>query len=390
MANLEILSVSEYLDKINSVLKGEKAKILGEISEVQMYEGRSYLYFSIRDKKGESKAKCFMWKRDFSLSGVKIEEGMEVMIIAYPNVYKPNGSMTLQVESIELVGLGALQIAYEKLKKKLSDEGLFNLDRKKEIKPFPHKIGVITSKSGAVINDFLTNIGKFGFEIFFVDSKVEGEGAVKDLLSAVKTLKKKDLDVLVIMRGGGGLESFLAFNNEILLREIATFPVPVLTGIGHDKDEPLLSLLSDKNVSTPSMVANFLNSSWNEALSKIYLAEEKILSNFISCLRGKQYHIENSSVLIQNRFKEVLQVFYRAEETLNRAMDMINSQIKAMKEKIVQFGKILEVLNPERQLKRGYSIVRKNGKVVKSKKDLKSGDLLDISLSDGIIGSQII
>src|SRR5690348_16546389 len=104
MSNPEILSVSAYLDTLNILLKGERAKILGEISGIQMYEGRSYLYFSIKDKKDQSTAKCFMWKRDFSLSGIKLEEGLEVIITAYPNIYKPNGSLTLQVESIELVG----------------------------------------------------------------------------------------------------------------------------------------------------------------------------------------------------------------------------------------------------------------------------------------------
>ncbi len=203
----EIISVSQYLDRLNATLKPEKAKISGEVSGVQMYEGRSYLYFSIKDSKDQSTAKCFMWKRDFVVSGVAIQDGMEVVVTAYPNIYKPNGGLTLQVELVELVGEGALEKAYKELKKKLETEGLFSLARKRELPAYPHRIGVITSKSGAVINDFLTNIGKFGFEILFVDSKVEGQDAIKDLLSAVETLRDKELDVLVMMRGGGSLES---------------------------------------------------------------------------------------------------------------------------------------------------------------------------------------
>src|SRR3989344_6655262 len=177
--NSEPVSVSQYLDNLNSKLKTEKAKIVGEISGVQMYEGRSYLYFSIKDSKDGSTAKCFMWKRDFILSGVELNDGIEVIITAYPNIYKPNGGLTLQVELLELVGEGALQIAYEKLKKKLELEGFFAESRKRLLPDFPHRIGVITSKSGAVINDFLTNIGKFGYEILFVDSRVEGQDAIK-------------------------------------------------------------------------------------------------------------------------------------------------------------------------------------------------------------------
>src|SRR5579872_6057828 len=113
MDSKSILSVSQYLDKINATLKNEKAKIVGEVSGLKMYEGRSYLYFTIKDKKDQSAANCFMWKNDYRLSGVTLRDGLEIIIAAYPAVYKPNGSLSLQVESIELVGEGALQVAYE-------------------------------------------------------------------------------------------------------------------------------------------------------------------------------------------------------------------------------------------------------------------------------------
>lgn len=404
----DIISVSEYLDRVNLNLKSLRAKILGEISGVQEYPGRSYLYFSIKDKKDQSTVKCFMWKRDYLISGVEIKDGMEVVVSAYPSIYKPNGGMTLQVESVELVGEGALKLAYEELKKKLTLEGLLSDDRKREIPEYPHRIGVITSRSGAVINDFLTNIGKFGYEILFVDSKVEGQDAIKDLLSAVKTLSKKELDVLVIMRGGGSLESFQAFNNEMLVRAVASFPVPVLTGIGHDKDVSLVGLVSDRNVSTPTAVANFLNKSWTEALSKVAMGEEKILSNFQSLLRDKQYFIENSKVELWRGFTSLLEVFHKAEETMIRSLDTIGRRIKEISEKIVVLQKDLirgfeylarealstikdseksiELSSPERQLSKGYSIIRnKKGKVVKSIKSIVKGDELDIMVSDGII-----
>jgi len=384
-ANSDVISVSEYLDKLNLNLKGQKAKIVGEVSGVQEYPGRSYLYFSIKDSKDASTMKCFMWKRDFTISGVQIRDGLEIIVNAYPSVYKPNGGLTLQVETIELVGEGALQIAYEKLKKKLELEGLFAESRKKALPQYPHRIGVITSKSGAVINDFLTNIGKFGFEILFVDSKVEGIDAVKDLLSAVETLKGKDIDVLVMMRGGGSLESFQAFNNEVLVRAVADFGVPVITGIGHDKDAPLISMVSDKNVSTPTAVANLLNTTWNEALYKVNMLEEKIFSNF--------------SALIE--------VFRRAEDTLQLAVGRIESTIVRYKDNIANYtkdlllgfenmtgdlsillensSKVIELSSPDRLLRHGYSIVRSRGKIVKSKKDVSVGDDLDITVTDGII-----
>lgn len=409
MNPLETISVSQYLDKLNFKLKTEKAKIVGEVSGVQMYEGRSYLYFSLKDSKDQSTIKCFMWKRDFVISGVNLQDGMEIVITAYPNVYKPNGGLTMQVELIEHLGEGALKIAYDELKKKLELEGLFNEDRKRELPAYPHRIGVITSKSGAVINDFLTNIGKFGFEILFVDSKVEGQDAIKDLLSAVETLRNKEVDVLVMMRGGGSLESFMAFNNEMLVRAIANFPAPVLTGIGHDKDAPLVSMVSDSNVSTPTAVANLLNSTWSEALSSVRLSEEKIVSQFGVLLRDSQFVIDNSEVTIQNRFTKLLETFTRAEETLFRAVDRIESGISRISDVITtrtkeifrefeylvenssnlldKSAKSIESGNPERQLTRGYSILKNNGKIIRSVKNVKKGEKLDITVSDGIIES---
>ncbi len=387
MPNKEILSVSEYLDKINSVLKTEKSKILGEVSGVQEYPGRSYLYFSIKDSKDQSTIKCFMWKRDFTISGVSLKDGLEIVVSAYPSIYKPNGGVALQVESIELVGEGALQIAYEKLKKKLEVEGLFSIDRKREVPIYPHKIGVITSKSGAVINDFLTNIGKFGYEILFVDSKVEGAEAIKDLVSALNTLKDKDIDILVIMRGGGSLESFQAFNNETLVRAVAAFPVPVLTGIGHDKDAPLVSMVSDKNVSTPTAVANLLNSSWDEALSLVEMSQEKIFSKFTSSLRDKHFFIENSVVRMERGIRFVSESIKRSKEIILRSFDLV---LKNTEDFLLQSKKTLELLNPTRQLSQGYSIVKLGGKVLKSSAKVKKGDQLELTLSDGIINTQVI
>ena len=382
MKDKEIISVSLYLDKLNSALKQERARIVGEVSGVQMYEGRSYLYFNIKDTKDQSTLKCFMWKRDYSLSGVPLKDGLEVIVTAYPSVYKPNGGLTMQIEAVELVGEGALKMAYDQLKLKLDKEGLFAASKKREIPMYPHKIGVITSKSGAVINDFLTNIGKFGYEILFVDSKVEGVDAIKDLLGAIETLKNADIDVLVMMRGGGSLESFQAFNNEVLVRAVADFPVPVLTGIGHDKDEPLVSLVSDMNVSTPTAVANLLNSTWNEALSLVQLGEERIFSKFQAVLRENQSAVENSIVHMENSIKRV------SDRVSNIGIEIVrgfSKMLESSTEFLVQTKKMLDISNPERQLAYGYSIVKVGGKIVKSIKDVKSGEELDVSVKDGII-----
>lgn len=408
----DTISVGQYLDRLNATLKVERAKIAGEVVGVQMYPGRTYLYFSLKDSKDGSTVKCFMWKRDLKISSLDLKDGVEVAVTATPNIYKPNGSLTLQVELIELIGEGALEKAYNELKKKLETEGLFAPEKKRELPAYPHRIGVITSRSGAVINDFLTNIGKFGFEILFVDSKVEGQDAIRDLLAALSVLKNKNLDVLVMMRGGGSLESFQAFNNETLVRAVANFPAPTLTGIGHDKDVPLVSFVSDKNVSTPSIVASLLNKTWGEALASVRLSEEKILSQFSVALKDNQYVIQNSEVIIENRFDTFLDTFRRAEESLLQAVFSIDAALRRTfesvvrqekelvrgfeltvsrtKERLLQSEKTISLGNPKRQLAFGYSIVRRNGKILRSVKDVRKKDTLDISVSDGNIQTQII
>ncbi len=405
-----VFSVSEYLDALNRSLKSVRAKILGEVSGIQEYPGRSYLYFSIKDKKDGSTAKCFMWKQDYKNSGVLLEEGMEMMITAYPNVYKPNGGMTLQVEHVELVGEGVLKIAYEKLKAQLEKEGLFDEANKKQLPLLPHRIGIITSKSGAVINDFLSNIGKYGFELLFVDSKVEGEGAVKDLLSALRALYAQKVDVLVMMRGGGSLESFQAFNNESVVRAVSKFNAPVITGIGHDKDAPLVSFVSDKNVSTPTAVANLLNTGWKESSHAVVLAEEKIIGRFEKLLQSNRYDLENAERIIEDSFYKVFETFREYREILVRSLTDVGNTIERMGEQIKEaqyriirgfteslekkkdvvetYEKLLIQQNPERQLALGWSITRnKKGQVVRSVKDIKKGEELDVAVSDGIINT---
>ena len=384
----DIISVSEYLDRLNSTLKGERAKILGEVSGLQEYPGRSYLYFSIKDKTDSSTVKCFMWKNDYKLSGVTLADGVEIIVTAYPNIYKPNGGMTLQVEMVEMVGAGSLQIAYEKLKAKLLAEGLFDESKKRAIPEFPHTIGVITSKSGAVINDFLSNIGKCGFEILFVDSKVEGADAVKDLLAAVKTLAHRKgsekIDCLVMMRGGGSLESFQAFNNETLVRAVAAFPAPVITGIGHDKDAPLISLVSDKNVSTPTAVANLLSLGWREAGFKVKNVEQSIFSVFENTLREKLFFLEQSERIMEKSFNTIFEKFKTYFHALKRAEDKIQSAIVSTYAYLENMGQVLQARSPESQLKLGWSIVRgRNGKIVRSVKDIATGEHFDVSLADG-------
>src|SRR4030042_1566728 len=271
-----IFSVSEFIALLNIGLKSSKAKIIGEVGEAKAGP-TGHVYFTLKDEKDQSTMNCIIWKSRYGLYGIKLQEGMKIMASGYPEIYPLSGRLSVLAETIELAGEGELKKQYDESKKKLEREGVFAVERKRLIPRYPQKIGVITSNQGAVIADFLNNIGKFGFKIKMIDSRVEGQEAVRDLLSSIKTFRKKDIDVLVIIRGGGSLESLMSFNNGLLAREVANFPVPVIAGIGHDKAEPLVALAADVSESTPTAIANLLNESWEEALLRLGGYERGIL-----------------------------------------------------------------------------------------------------------------
>ncbi|HNY35692.1 MAG TPA: exodeoxyribonuclease VII large subunit [Candidatus Pacearchaeota archaeon] len=384
-----ILSISAYLKLLNGILNSFEARIVGEVSEVKI-SSVGHVYFSLKDKKDKSVLSCVVWNYDYKLCGVELKEGLEIIAKGIPDVYPPTGRLSFKAKTIQLMGEGELKKEYEKLKKKLEDEGLFDLNKKKEIPSFVKRVGIITSKQGAVISDFLNNLGRFGFQIKFIDSRVEGLEAVRDLLNSVKTMKKQDIDVLVIMRGGGSLESFLAFNNEILIREIASLPFPVIAAIGHDKDVPLLSLVADKMVSTPTAAANLLNQSWQEAELELKAMEREIFNSFSSSLRSLEYKINSLFLKIKDKLEKVISLFKMIEFRIKTVIPKIlENEISKMKDKLGNIEKTINQNDPERNLKLGYCIANSKKGVIKNINDVKVEDIIDLKVYNGIINTQV-
>ena len=449
----DYVTVDEYLETLNEGLRNFDARIIGEVTEVQLYPGRNYLFFKIKDQDNPALLTCFMWKRDYNLSGVELQVGLEVIISGAPSVYKPAGRLSFQTQTVELVGEGQLKKAYDELKARLEKEGLFGLARKRPLPDLPQKIGLITSKDGAVIGDFQVNLGNFGFKVLFVDSRVEGQLAVSELLGAIRTLKKQDIEILVLVRGGGSLESLLPFNNEALVREVAAFPVPVLVGVGHEKDVPLIALAADKTVSTPTATAQALNESWQRAATQVRLNQQKMHSSFSKALNARHTTVERSFQLMRDQFQSIFDDFSQAEQALLRVGASLKSRIAELLRQLnqcpivfvrgarvllrnaqthistvletslnqleyairttkegIEFGgttrvlahavggvkqslasteKILESNNPERQLKLGYSIVQSRGAVVRRVNQVRKGQSVDVRLQDGSFKSDV-
>ncbi|MDD3607183.1 MAG: exodeoxyribonuclease VII large subunit [Candidatus Moranbacteria bacterium] len=453
----DVYNVSDYLDILNSKLGQFGAAVQGEVSSVSFRNGHAY--FAIKDKNDESVLNCFMWARNYEMCGVELVEGLEIIIHGTPEVYKPYGKLSFRTNVIELVGEGALKKAYDALKKKLETEGLFAPERKKSIPQFPRRIGLITSRNGAVIGDFSTNIGRFGYKIILMDSRVEGAAAIGDLINAVDYFSDKDIDVLVIIRGGGSLESLQAFNNEMLVRKVANLKMPVICGIGHDKDVPLLSYVADVAVSTPTAVAQALNKSWQEAIGRLNFYESNIFKTFEKTVGDLRLSLGGITEQIKDFYFQIFRRFERYEQAIKELVSMIGFKIKEQKgnlkqtsellnyhfcynigetkktlnafgnefynrhlmknicngmknieQELRQFGKLISAqfgrgigqlekrldsyerdinsFNPERQLKLGYSIIRINGKIIKSASQIREGDEMISKLSDGEVYSK--
>jgi len=406
----KIFSISEYIGFLNSELKKCAAKIIGEVGKVDIYPS-GHVYFSLRDEKDKSVISCIIWKSQYKLFGIEIKEGVKIIATGRPDIYKQTGRLSFIAETIELAGEGILKKEYEKLKKKLGDEGIFEESKKRSIPAYPQKIGIITSKQGAVLSDFLSNIGNYGFKIKMVDSRVEGQSSITDLLSAIKIIKKKDIEVLIIMRGGGSFESLQPFNNELLVREVANFPVPVIAAIGHDKDVPLVSLAADLEVSTPSIAAITLSKSWKEAIIFLERYErniiggyENILQDAVSLINKSIDMVRDSKNLIIDKYKRVenkmrvsLQNFsnilnnisLRIDNLIDRSFFGLKYLILTAQQNLKHAERIISINSPERQLNLGYSIAFSDGKIIRNTEDTEIGKNIDLRVVDGTIISQV-
>jgi len=369
----KVFGVAEYISFLNEIFKAEDVRLAGEICELKR-AASGHVYFTIKDKEDGAVLDCIIWNRNYELAGVDLEIGLEVILTGHPNVYAPSGRLSFVADTVELVGEGALKKAYDALKKKLEAEGVFAPERKRPLPEYPHRIGVITSMKGAVIHDFENNLGKFGFVVNVLDSRVEGAQAAKPLLAALKTMRRRAeedaedaIEVLVIIRGGGSLESLQAFNNETLVREVVSFPVPVIAGIGHDKDVPLMALAADFMTSTPTAAAHLLSEPWAEAYAKV-----RELSGLV------------------NRFPiEIEKTRNRVRAEWSGMVNRFQAALAEARQTLALADQLAKHNDPARQLALGYSIVRKDGKVVRTANDLRPGDALEVQVSDGTINAQV-
>ena len=325
----EPVSVFDFITSINASLLKHRARIEGEVTSVNKGYS-SAIYFSIKDTEQEALLNCMMWRTIYNQNGIDINNGDRIIVTGTPDIYAPRGSFSLKVHTIEYAGEGALKKAYDDLKQKLTKEGLLDHERKRALPEFPKKIGVITSRSGVVIQDFNSNLSRYGFHTIMVDSRVEGKDAVHEILAALKTLSKQDIEVLVIMRGGGSWESLQPFNTESVVREIAKFKCPVLTGIGHDVDITLAELVADVGASTPTAVAETLNESWDTLVNSLDTAESKVLNKYRQRLIRTEQFIDSKQGHLLRKYDQILSLFQQRIESATSSVQEVFRDIERM------------------------------------------------------------
>lgn len=362
---MKIFSVSEFIEHINSLVAVDVHVVEGEISGFNLSQGK-WVFFDLKDEKNQAKVGCFAVA--FKLKSV-LEDGMKVRVVGMPKVHDKSGQFRINVEMVELVGEGALKRAYELLLKKLASEGLFAEERKRPIPRFPETIGIIASKDSAAYGDFMRILSNRwgGVKVILAHVAVQGMVAVPEIVDAFRVFNAAKIkpDVLVLIRGGGSLEDLQAFNSEEVARAIFSSKVPVIVGVGHERDETIADYVADLRASTPSNAAERVS------------PERREIAYALGSMTG---------VIV----KSVEEIVGEKKNIIISFTGILQSYVKANLAKVESLFNVLKSLDPKAVLKRGYAMVRSGDMILKSAVQVSIGDELDIQLSKGMITGKVI
>ena len=332
---------------------------------------------------------CYLNPYAYRGLGIVIEDGMQVKVGGAPSIYKPKGRFSFKVETLEPVGEGSLKKAYEALKKKLEAEGIF--ERKRPIPEFIGRVGLITSKTGAVIDDFRRNLLQAGLKVYHRDVRVEGTAAVGQVVHAIDAFNRdaKPIDVLVVIRGGGSMEDLQAFNNELVVRAVFGSRVPTIVSIGHDRDVPLAQMTADASASTPTATAVLINASWDR-LQNISGQADALSYAMERGIAAQQSRLDTAWHRLDGFVQRVVGAGRRLQERMRVALERVGQVIERTKQTVLHAERTLASVSPERQLRLGYSIVSDAvGSVIRSVGDLRHGQTVTTRLAKGSFTSEV-
>ena len=382
-------TVTELNNYIKSVFENNKTlssvTVKGEISNYKSHPS-GHLYFSLKDSEGQIRAVMFR-SRAATLKFIP-ESGMKVIVTGSVTVYPRDGSYQIYISTMQPDGIGALYLAYEQLKARLEAEGLFSQEYKKAIPRFPERIGVITSPSGAAVQDIINVTGRRfpSAKVYVYPALVQGEGAEASLVRALDELDSSALcDVIIIGRGGGSIEDLWAFNGETLARRIFSARTPVISAVGHETDFTICDFVSDMRAPTPSAAAEIAVPDTAELLMRLDSLALRAGSALKACSLGARERL--SGVIGALRTSGLERYFERKREQtaamLDGAIRGTNDYLLRIEGRLSVAAERLRVMNPLAVLSRGYSVAQSVRGVVRSVEDVSVGDGVSLVLADG-------
>ncbi|MEI3392690.1 MAG: exodeoxyribonuclease VII large subunit [Clostridia bacterium] len=383
------VSVSDLNLYIKEKIAGDEALnavvVKGEISNFKAhYTG--HFYFTLKDDK--SLIKCIMFKSYAERINFKPKDGMKVIVFGGVSVFERDGIYQIYAKAMMEQGVGDLYAAYEKLKEDLAKEGLFDESHKKKIPLKPKIIGVLSSQTGAVIRDIINVSTRRNPNCYIrlLPVPVQGPGAAKEIVKGIETMNEKKLaDVIILARGGGSLEDLWPFNEEIVARAIYNSEIPIISAVGHETDFTIADFVSDLRAPTPSAAAELANPDIYELKNKINTLNERArlsLKKKLELMKMKYQSLMNSKVFtdpiqnMQNNYLRIDGFIKRLENSIVLKQKGVQKDFKSMALK-------LDALSPLKTMVRGFSIIEKDGKIIKSSKNLEKDDEVSIKLIDG-------
>lgn len=369
------ISVSELTSHIKRTLEEgfPEIKIIGEISNFKAHIS-GHWYFTLKDSKAS--INCTMWKGINNYVFFTPQDGMKIIVTGHITVYPPRGSYQIDVRSMKPAGEGELQKAFEELKNKLKMEGLFDEERKKEVPSFPQTIGIITGASTAALKDMLS-VAQRRYPIvklLIAQAKVQGEGATEEITSAIKKLnRRKDVDVIILARGGGSLEDLWAFNEEIVARAIFKSKIPVISGVGHEIDFTISDFVSDLRAPTPTAAMELATPNKDELFAFISDFSYTTTSNIFQKIEELRRKIDNLSS--SYGFRNLSNIINSNKQTIDNILFRIQAQIGKFLDKkknsLEIFRNIVSSNDVQHILKKGFVLVEQDNHYVKLSKKLK-------------------
>lgn len=388
---LKPVPVGQLNNYIGRVLKTDpilsNISVVGEISNLK-YHSSGHVYFSLKDD--SSRVNCFLSWGNLQNISCPLEEGMEVVAAGFISVYERGGYYSLNVRDIEVNGRGQLAAAFEKLKAKLGEEGLFREEHKKELPFFPLKIAVVTSETGAAVRDIIRTIKNKNkvVDILVYPVLVQGPAASGEISSAIDDINvnHKDVDVIITGRGGGSMEELWAFNEEAVARSIYESEIPVISAVGHETDFTISDFIADRRAATPTAAAEMAVPDTGELEAELDRISLEMTSDLSLAIARRKERLEalNPTAFARNLKSRILYEQVNADRLIEAMGDAMNNRLVSARNRVEMLREFIESSNPKAILARGYSVVTDNsGKIIRSTDELSEGLGVNIETGNG-------